>query len=259
MKAYLISLTAAFLFAGPYLYAGSARVEVGDAGITGSQLKPCTNLWKFTLQKPGGPAEDAGTWSDSLERIIYKGNSAMKRTQVAKYEKKGIQLTFASVFDPKTMEPLSFDYSRSDNGNVRHVEFQHETVTYRHTDSKETKPEEVTVKLDHRVFDFYGGMYGMLISTLPLADGYAAEIPALDTNKMAIDWVPVRVKGRETVGASAGTKTETWVVETPTKLYGRMTWWVKKEPPYVIKAVLEVPKDESGSGEVAAIITYTMV
>jgi hypothetical protein len=49
------------------------------------------------------------------------------------------------------------------------------------------------------------------------------------------------------------------VVETPTKLYGHMTWWVKKEPPYVIKAVLEVPKDESGSGEVAAIVTYTMV
>ena len=43
----------------------------------------------------------------------------------------------------------------------------------------------------------YGGMYGLLISTLPLADGYAAEIPAFDTNKMTIDWVPIRVKGRE--------------------------------------------------------------
>ncbi len=51
------------------------------------------------------------------------------------------------------------------------------------------------MKLDRNVFDFYGGMYGVLISTLPLADGYAAEIPAFDTNKMAIDWVPVRVKG----------------------------------------------------------------
>jgi hypothetical protein len=183
----------------------------------------------------------------------------MKRTQVAKYPKKGIQLTFLSVFDPKTMEPLSFDYSRSDNGNVRHVEFQHETVTYSHTDSTGAKPQEATVKLDRRVFDFYGGMYGMLISTLPLADGYSTEIPTLDTTKMAIDWVPVRVKGRETVNAGVGKKAETWVVETPTKLYGRMTWWVKKEPPYVIKAVLEVPKDESGSGDVAAIVTYTMV
>jgi len=38
-----------------------------------------------------------------------------------------------------------------------------------------------------------------------------------------------------------------------------MTWWVTKEPPYVIKAVLEVPEKEDGSGTVAAIITYTMV
>jgi hypothetical protein len=37
-----------------------------------------------------------------------------------------------------------------------------------------------------------------------------------------------------------------------------MTWWVTKEPPYVIKAVLEVPKSEDGSAEVAAVMTYTM-
>ena len=259
MRNHLLPVAIVFCFYASVLCAGSARVEVGDARLTGSRLKPCTNLWKLTQQKPGGPFEEVGTWSDSLENTIYKGQPAMKRTQVAKYPKKGIQLTFLSVFDPKTMEPLSFDYSRSDNGNIRHVEFQHETVTYRHTDSTGAKPEEATVELDRRVFDFYGGMYGMLISTLPLADGYSTEIPTFDTTKMAIDWVPVRVKGRETVDAGAGKKAETWVVETPTKLYGRMTWWVKKEPPYVIKAVLEVPKDESGSGDVAAIVTYAMV
>jgi hypothetical protein len=259
MKTYLSLLSAAFLIPGPCLDAGSARVEVGDVGITGSYLKPYTNLWRFTQQKPGEAAEEAGTWSDSLESTVYNGQSAMKRTQIAKYEKKGIQLTFVSVFDPKTMKPFFFDYSRSDNGNVRHVEFGSEVVIYRHTDSTGAKPEEAKVKLERNVFDFYGGMYGVLISTLPLADGYAAEIPAFDTNKMAIDWVPVRVRGRETVPAGAGKKTETWVVETPTKLYGRMTWWVTKEPPYVIKAVLEVPKGEDGSGEIAAIITYTMV
>ena len=237
----------------------SSSVEVGDAKLTGSQLKPCTNLWIMSQQKPGSPSEKAGTWSDSLEVIHYEGRSAMKRTQIAKYDKKGIQLTFVSIFDPKTMAPFSFDYSRSDNGNVRHVEFRGQNVTYRHVDSTGAKPEETTVNLDRQVFDFYGGMYGVLISTLPLTEGYTTEIPALDTNKMAIDWVPVRVKGRERVDAGAGKKADTWVVETPTKLYGRMTWWVTKEPPYVIKARLEVLDAEDGSGKVAAIITYTMV
>jgi hypothetical protein len=258
MKTYPILLSVAFLLAVHSLHAGSPRLEVGDVEITGSHLKPYTNLWKLTQQKPGEAAEEAGTWSDSLESTVYSGQPAMKRTQIAKYEKKGIKLTFVSVFEPKTMKPFSFDYSRSDNGNVRHVEFGPDAVVYRHTDSTGAEPEEARVKLDRNVFDFYGGMYGILISTLPLADGYAAEIPAFDTTKMAIDWVPVRVKGRETVPAGAGKKAETWVVETPTKLYGRMTWWVTKEPPYVIKAVLEVPKNEDGSAEVAAIITYTM-
>jgi hypothetical protein len=237
----------------------SRSVEVGDARVTGSHLKPYTNVWKFTQQKPGGTTEPAGTWSDSLERIDFQGHPALKRTQIAKYDKKQIQLTFVSIFDPKTMEPFSFDYSRSDNGNVRHVDFRHETVTYRHTDSTGSKPEEATAKLDRPVFDFYGGMYGVLISALPLAEGYTTELPALDTTKMAIDWVPVRVKGRERVQSGPGKTTETWVVETPTKFYGRMTWWVTKEPPYVIKATVEVPATEDGSGKVAAIITYTMV
>jgi hypothetical protein len=259
MKIYPISLSVAFLLAVYSLDAGPARLEVGDVGVTGAHLKPYTNLWRFTQQKPGEAAEDAGTWSDLLENTVYNGQPAMKRTQIASYEKKGIKLTFVSVFEPKTMKPFVFDYSRSDNGNVRHVEFGPDAVIYRHTDSTGAKPEEARVKLDRNVFDFYGGMYGILISTLPLADGHVAEIPAFDTNKMAIDWVPVRVKGREIIPAGAGKKTETWVVETPTKLYGRMTWWVTKEPPYVIKAVLEVPKNEDGTGEIAAIITYTMV
>jgi len=59
--------------------------------------------------------------------------------------------------------------------------------------------------------------------------------------------------------AGSGKMADTWVVETPTRLYGNMTWWVTKTPPDVIKAVLEIPKDETGSGEVAAIVTYRMV
>ncbi len=128
MKTYLISLSAAFWFVAHSLHAGSARLEVGDVGITGSHLKPYTNLWKFTQQKPGGAVEEAGTWSDSLEKTVSNGQPAMRRTQIANYNKKGIKLTFVSVFDPKTMKPFSFDYSRSDNGNVRHVDVESQSV-----------------------------------------------------------------------------------------------------------------------------------
>lgn len=116
MKSLLVRLALLALCA-PATFAAPARLEVGDASVAGAALKPYTNLWKFTQEKPGGPAVDAG-------------------------------------------------------------------------------PEK---------------------------------------------------------------KADTWVVETPTKLYGKMTWWVTKEPPYVIKAVLEIPKKEDGSREIAAIVRYSMV
>src|ERR1700730_3781962 len=66
----------------------SEKVEVGNARVTGSHLKAYTNRWKFTQQKPGGTAELAGTWSDSLESVDFQGRRALKRTQIAKYDKK---------------------------------------------------------------------------------------------------------------------------------------------------------------------------
>ena len=253
-----LRLCAVLCFAAATVHGAAARLEVGDPAVTGSQLKPYTNLWKFTQERPGGPAVDAGTWSDALETTSFEGRPALRRTQVAKYNK-GIVLTFVDVFDAKTMEPLTFDYTRSDNGIHRHVDFRGETVTYRHVEKEGDPPQEATAGLGRRVFDFYGGMYGVLVSTLPLREGFEAEIPALDTDKMAVDWVGVRVLRRETVDAGPGKKADTWVVETPTKLYGKMTWWVTKEPPYVIKAVLEIPKKEDGSREIAAIVRYSMV
>ena len=50
----------------------SGRVEVGNAGVTGSHLKAYTNLWKFTQQKPGGAAEPAEPGAILLRALISK-------------------------------------------------------------------------------------------------------------------------------------------------------------------------------------------
>src|SRR5258706_2316232 len=124
-------VTALWIVAAPGLRA-AARVPVGDPALTGSHLKPYTNRWKFTQQKPGEPPVEAGIWSDALETTIDDGRPAMKRTQTVQYAKKDIRIEIVDVFDPKTMEPYVFDYSRSSDGNKRHIDFRHETVTYRH-------------------------------------------------------------------------------------------------------------------------------
>src|SRR5256885_15083307 len=88
MKTYLGLLSAGYLLVGPFLYAESPRLEVGNPSVSGSHLQPCTNLWIMTQQKPGGPAEKVGSWSDALEVATYHGKPAMKRTQVRSEERR---------------------------------------------------------------------------------------------------------------------------------------------------------------------------
>jgi hypothetical protein len=237
-----------------------ARVEMGDPAVEGSFLRPYTNQWTFTIQKPGQDAVEAGTWTDLLEMTYFEGRPALKRTQVANYKKNNLKLIFVNIFDPKTMEPLQSDYERSDTGEMRHLDFRHEAVTYRRFSGEAgAAPEEKTATLARRVFDFYDGTYGLLVTAFPLRAGYAVSMPTLDTSSMAVDWVPVRVTGRETVAAGRNKRVDTWVVETPTKRYGKMTWWLSREAPYVIQAVIEVPKTEDGSSsEIGATIRYIM-
>ena len=248
---------AAAALALPGAVFAASPTRVGDPSITGAQLRPYVNRWKFTQQKPGGSPVEVGIWSDRLEETTFEGRPALKRTQDVQYTKKDIRMTIVDVFDPRTMEPFTFDYFRSSDGETRHVEFRGRTVVYRHSDGK-LPAEEKTAALADPVFNFYG-LYGVLVSTLPLRDGFATEIPAFDTDKMAVDRVPVRVVGKETVAAGPGKTRETWVVETTPKLYGKRTWWVSKDAPYVIRAVLEIPKKEDGSHELAAIVKYTMI
>jgi hypothetical protein len=246
--------------AGETPAAEPAHVEVGDPSVEGTFLKPYTNQWTFTTQKPGQQAVEAGVWTDALEATSFGGRPAFKRTQVASYKQKDLKLIFVNIFDPKTMEPLAADYERTDTGEKRHIDFHHETVTYRRlAGSAGAAPEEKTATLARRVFDFYDGTYGLLVAAFPLRAGYSVSIPTFDTTSMAVDWVPVRVTGRETVAAGKHRRVETWVVETPTRLYGKMKWWLSREPPYVIQAEIQVPKTEDGSSaEILATIRYTI-
>ncbi len=230
------------------------RIEGGDPSVHGSFLRPYTNKWKFSMQKPGANPVEAGVWTDTMEAVIHEGRPALKRTQVAQY-KKGIRLTFVNVFDPKTMASLTFDYSRSDTGERRHLEFRDRSAHFRREPGTSDQPaQEYTAKLDHGVLDYYDGLYGILLDTLPLKEGFSAKIPAFDTDRASVDWIQVRVTGRESLAGPAGQSFDAWVVHVETKLYDSSTWWLTREPPYVLKAVLVTPESEGG-----VTITYTMI
>jgi hypothetical protein len=229
------------------------RVEGNNPAIDGSFLRPYTNAWTFAMQKPGGPAVEAGVWTDRLERTTHAGRPALKRTQVAEY-KNGIRLTFVNVFDAKTMASLTFDYARSDTGEKRRLEFAGRKATFRRLPGTGSEPEQDYVAtVAHDVLDFHDGLYGILLDAFPLREDYAAEFPAFDTDRACVDWVTMKVTGRERIAAGPGREADSWVVSVQTRLYGSSTWWLTRDAPYVIKAVLVLPASEGG-----VTITYTM-
>ena len=230
------------------------KVEGGNPGISGSFLQPYTNRWRFTMTKPGSAPVEAGTWSDRMETTSFAGRPALKRTQIAEY-KNGIRLTFVNVFDPKTMDSLAFDYVRSDTGETRHLEVDGKTVHFRRSPGTGDQPaQDYDARVDRKILDYYDGLFGILLDSFPLKEGYEAQFPAFDSDRAAIDWVHVRVTGRETVPAGEGKQSETWVVHVETKLYGSSTWWLSRQAPYVIQAALVLSEKDGGT-----IVTYTMI
>jgi hypothetical protein len=102
----------------------------GDARVDGRVLKPYRNAWRFTYRKPGAKPVDMGLWTDDLRESRSGGRPVMVRTQEARYNKKGIRTTTVNVFDPKTLAPLSMDWTL-DGGNFNHREFEGARVRFR--------------------------------------------------------------------------------------------------------------------------------
>ena len=153
------------------------------------------------------------------------------------------------------MAPLAFDYTRSDTGETRHLEIDDRTaLTFQRNPGTGDEPPELRRHTRPTILDFYDGMYGVLIDSFPLREGYEVAFPAFDTDRACVDWVRLKVTGRESVPAGEGKRVDAWVVHVETKEYGSSDWWLTREAPYVIRAVLVLAEKNGGTR-----ITYTMV
>lgn len=209
------------------------KIDVGDPIVGGAFIKPYKNLWKLTYTKPTGESMDAATWSDEVEEITVDSRRLFKRTQVTKYVNGGYS-TLINVFDAKTFAPVSRDFRRK-NGMFNHIDFAPGSITFQRADAPGTDVKQGTVKLGTPVYDFYGGLYGLLIAGFPLKTGFSATFPSLDEDKDNIRPATFKVIREEMVGAGPDKQVKAWVVECEDD--GMMTFWLTKEAPYVIKLV----------------------
>ncbi len=210
-------------------------VKVGDPAVDASFIKPYKNAWKITQFTPAGQSVDGGTWTDEVQIVDDHGRPAIKRIQVKKGLKNGY--TSINLADHKTLAPISTELTENTGYHAK-IEFDGRHVK---ADHKGTFPGDPTptqgkteVDLPMPAFDFQGGIFGLLLASFPLREGYTAKFPSYVDDGDKIEWQSFTVLGREKVPAGPGKEVETWKVRA---LLGGFTldFFVSKEAPYIIR------------------------
>jgi hypothetical protein len=225
--------------------------------VDGSYLKPYTNAWKLVMTKAGKEVGTA-TWSDETVSTSVDGTPAMRRVQVVA-GKRGTQ-TYVNVFDPKTLRPIAgaFLGSSGDYFERRFGAGAQDVTTLDARGDHRALPVRRGAALSEPVYDFNGGMYGLILRGLPLREGLTGTIATLDATGDEILHVPYRVVGRERVEAKPGTSMMTWVVDADVVSADHQEdgsvfrFYLADEAPFVIKLVFTNPKDQ-------VVQTFTMI
>ncbi|HEX3353332.1 MAG TPA: hypothetical protein VHS34_10955 [Terriglobales bacterium] len=221
-----------------------AKIHLGDPAVDGSFLKPYKNAWKVVYAFPGKEPFLVGVWTDEVTAVQVEGRRLLKRAQMADYAKYNIVTTYANLFDPRTMSPVAMDFKRSDSGEWAHRDFDGATVKYRRGESADpAKTQAGQLDMHEPIFDYNGGMFGVLLAALPLKEGLKATFPALSEDRDELDWITVTVGKQELVDAGPGKQVLAWPVDTEGNYANQShsIFWVTKEPPYVIKLVTTIP------------------
>jgi hypothetical protein len=203
----------------------------GDNRVDGSIIHAATNAWKMIGLTPGGRRDDGGVWKDTIEIVDEGGRPVIRRTQID--ASPDGTTTFITEADQQKLTPIRAEVTTA-AGMHRILTFEpdhvHSVVT-----SKGKATRESDIAVAQRVFDFNGGMFGLLIVGFPLQKDFSASFPVFDPRK-GLAWAKYTVVDRERVSAGKGRTVDAWVVEVqdPVRL-SMMIFSLTKEPPYIIR------------------------
>jgi hypothetical protein len=213
VRIWLLAALSALLPLPPARLAAQAApgdtVRVGSPALNGSFLRPYANLWRVTVTLPNGTVRDFGTSSDSVQRVRVGATPAFRRTQVATGPG-DLADTTVNVFDAATLAPLADSMMRK-GAHFRHRQFAGTRVRAGGPADSAGRSAETELTLESSMFDFYGGMWGLLLAGLPLRAGYAATLPSIYEFSDSVGWVSPRVVGRERLTVPHAGRVDAWV------------------------------------------------
>ncbi len=216
--------------------APTLTVRVGDGTLDGSFLKPYDNAWFYSAKLSDGRVSPQGIWSDHMQWTVVDGKQEMLRVQGTSYIS-GVSDVLINIFDPKTLAPVKSEAHRID-GTIFKRTFDGTHVTsVTLANAKDDKTPDA-VDLPQAVYDFNGGMYGILLASLPLKVGLRGTLPAVAEDDGTLTREPFEVLRREMVSAGARGVVKAWVVDSAKPGNYTMRFWLQKKPPYIIRLVM---------------------
>lgn len=231
-------------FALPLVFAAAVSAQTpagevilpGDARVDGSIIRAATNAWRMTGVTPGGQRSDGGIWKDDITIVEERGRSIIRRNQLD-VGPEGATTIITDV-DRKTLTPIRSEVTTAGGAHrvwTFEADHVHASTTAAPKDGQTAQTKESDIAIKQPVFDFVGGMYGLLVTGFPLQKGFTAKFPVFDPRN-GVAWASYTVIGRERVPAGKGRTVEAWTVEVqdPVRI-DRMIFSLVKEPPYIIR------------------------
>lgn len=225
-----VPLTGAFAQSAPI------TVHMGDGTIDGSFLEPYNNAWFYSVKFDDGREVPEGIWSDHMQWTTVDGKRAMLRVQGTTFLN-GSSNGIVNVFDPKTLAPIKSETHGIDGTIMRRTFDGVRVATVSLESAKDTKAPD-TKALAEPVYDFNGGMYGILLASLPLKVGLKGALPAVADKDAKLTSEPFEVVGQEEVQAGSHGQVKAWVVDSVHPGEYTMRFWLTKQAPYIIRLVM---------------------
>jgi hypothetical protein len=230
----------------------SGVIGPGDPAVNGKFIKPYENVWRLTIGKEGGTPKQVGTWTDKTEWADFAGRRVLKRTQIQQSTDPDLPTeTFVNYFRPETLEPLSSSMTGV-NGSGWERSFAGSRVDMIAVSARGGTRRRVPVKISQPVFDFFGGMYGLIVAALPLKQGYEVTLPTFRFKQGrddSVELIKIKVDHQEFQELLGGKNRKTWVATANTSA-GELTFWVCKQAPYVIRLQMKEPGENGGVGDI---------
>jgi hypothetical protein len=210
---------------------------MGDGTLNGSFLRPYNNAWIYVAKSADGTVHPQGIWTDHMQWSVVNGKRVMLRVQGTTFLD-GRANTIVNFFDPRTLAPIKSETHGVD-GTIFRRTFDGSHITSVELAGSGDKKDPAAFDLPQAVYDFNGGMYGILLASLPLRKGLKGTLPAIADRDPALTAEPFEVIGRESVHAGARGNVTAWVVESTHPDEYTMRFWLTKTPPYIIRLVMD--------------------